>query len=266
MKLHLLIIALIAPFGSLKSSMTVMATGSAAISGRARTTTRSSTPKWLPRSSRSHSHGSSRSTIAWSRRQRRFRRLRRSSRHSIARCRRHRPKVSGSAIISGRWRNFRPTSPNGRMITWAGATPSRRPRRRGSRAHCASRLRHPSVLRANLRAAVATTGARMFAVPSCKRRRWISRKAIAATSSFFRICKDQPAGRAGRATPLRELPPELTLVLAHPSATRSPLLAGLPNRIISAPTLAEAVKLVTAALTPANPTALAEKAPPSGTP
>ncbi|MEP6668738.1 MAG: hypothetical protein ABJF10_06270 [Chthoniobacter sp.] len=78
--------------------------------------------------------------------------------------------------------------------------------------------------------------------------------------------KDQPLGRAGRTTPLKELPPEITLVLAHPSATRSPLIAGLPNRVISAPTLAEAVKLVSAALTPTNPTALAEGAPPSGTP
>lgn len=83
---------------------------------------------------------------------------------------------------------------------------------------------------------------------------------------IFSDLQDQPAGRTGRATPLKELPPELTLVLAHPSATRSPLIAGLPNRVISAPTLAEAVKLVTAALVPANPTALAEKAPPLATP
>ena len=43
---------------------------------------------------------------------------------------------------------------------------------------------------------------------------------------------------------------------------------GVPAGVFSAsaPTLAEAVKLVTAALAPANPTALAEKAPPPGTP
>lgn len=83
---------------------------------------------------------------------------------------------------------------------------------------------------------------------------------------IFSDLQDQPAGHTGRATPLKELPPELTLVLAHPSATRSPLIVGLPNRIISAPTLAEAVKLVTAALAPANATVLAEKAAPPGTP
>lgn len=84
---------------------------------------------------------------------------------------------------------------------------------------------------------------------------------------IFGDLQDDPAGRAGRKTPLKELPPELTIVLAHPSASRSPLIAGLPNRVISAPTLSEAVKLVTDALAPANPTApLAEMAAPPGAP
>jgi hypothetical protein len=83
---------------------------------------------------------------------------------------------------------------------------------------------------------------------------------------IFSDLQDQPAGRGGRVTPLRELPPEITLVLAHPSATRSPLIAGLQNRLISAPTLPEAVKLVTAAIAPANTTALAEKGSPTETP
>lgn len=78
---------------------------------------------------------------------------------------------------------------------------------------------------------------------------------------LFSDLQDDPAGRSARKTSLKELPPELTIVLAHPSASRSPLIAGLPNRIISAPTLAEAVKLVTDALSPANaPASLAQKA------